>query len=65
MPSIIYFTDEVPGLGDHVVVRESPADVAHLLRVAARNDRPSIRVTIGGEPAHLPVRLVGPVLTVQ
>jgi hypothetical protein len=65
MPSIIYFTDEVPGLGDNVVVRESTTDVARSLRVAARNALTTISVTINGKPATLPVRLVGPVLTVQ
>jgi len=57
--SIVYFTSNIPGFGDSIRVKNDGAGIEHLLRVAAKNDDPTITlVSQGDKRVDIPVRLI-------
>lgn len=62
MSSILYFRVEVPGVGARLRIRENPNEVAVRLRIAAKNETPTITVTnISDKEVVIPTDLIGPI----
>ena len=62
MSATINFTEEIPHLGDAIVVKETHGQMQHKIIVADKQGHSTITATTGdGKAIVIPVRLMGPI----